>query len=105
MLASYYYLFNNYWNSGIYDNQIYDNSYVKLREMTLSYTLPARLAARLKARNVTLSLIGRNLFYIYKNVPNIDPESAIGTTPREMGLDRYGIPTSRSYGFSLKFGI
>lgn len=105
MLASYYYLFNNYWNSGIYDNQIYDNSYVKLREVTLSYTLPARLAARLKARNVTLSLIGRNLFYIYKNVPNIDPESAIGTTPREMGLDRYGIPTSRSYGFSLKFGI
>ena len=103
--AADYYLTNNYWTSGIYDHQIYDNSYVKFRELTLSYTLSSKLAAKLRARNVTLSLIGRNLFYIYKNVPNIDPESAIGTTPREMGIDRYGIPTTRSYGFSLKFGI
>ena len=105
MPSSDFYLFNNYWYYGIYDHQIYDNTYIKLRELTISYSLPARIASKFNARNITFAIIGRNLGFIYKNVPNIDPETAIGTTTHEMGLDRYGLPTTRSYGFSLKFGI
>ena len=53
-------------------------------------------------QNLTVSLIGRNLFYIYKSIPNIDPESSIGTN-RETAAQEYGAyPSTRSYGFSIR---
>ena len=50
---------------------IYDNSYVKVREITLAYRLPKRWISKVFDA-VSVSFVARNPFIIYKNVPNID---------------------------------
>ena len=82
---------------------MYDNNYIKLRELTLSFDLPAAWARHVPARNLRLSLIGRNLFYLRKTVPNVDPESATSTVDYRQGLNDYiGYhPTTRSVGFKI----
>ncbi|MDN5211377.1 SusC/RagA family TonB-linked outer membrane protein [Fulvivirgaceae bacterium BMA12] len=100
--ASEYYLNSYYWNYGFHEEGLYDNSYIKFRELSLGYTFPQSLMNKVFLQNLTLSFIGRNLFYIHKNIPNIDPESDIGTN-QETGAAEYGAyPSTRSFGFSLK---
>ena len=99
-----YYETNFDWkNQGIYPQIVYDNNYIKLRELTLSFDLPAAWARHVPARNLRLSLIGRNLFYLRKTVPNVDPESATSTVDYRQGLNDYiGYhPTTRSVGFKI----
>lgn len=79
---------------------IYDASYVKLREVKLSYTLPGQWTKKIGFQNATFSLVGRNLWIIHKNVPNIDPETAFNTGNAQ-GLEDLSLPTARSYGFNL----
>lgn len=78
---------------------IYDNTYVKCREMTLTYNVPtARLGNTVKG--LSLSLVARNPFIIYKNIPNIDPDSNYNNTTG-MGLEYGSLPSRRSYGFNI----
>jgi TonB-linked SusC/RagA family outer membrane protein len=88
----------------IAEANVYDASYVKLRELVISYNLPRAFAKRLKLQDATLSLTGRNLWIIHKNVPNIDPEASI-TSGNAQGVEAYSLPTTRSFGLnlSLKF--
>jgi iron complex outermembrane receptor protein len=88
---------------GIYPQIVYDNNYIKLRELALSVELPVAWARRVAVRNLRLSLIGRNLFYLYKSVPNVDPESATSTVDYRQGLNDYQSyhPTTRSLGFKI----
>ena len=60
-------------------DNIRKNDYIKLREIALSYTLPRSVAQMMKLQALTLTVAGRNLFYIYKSIPNIDVEGAIGS--------------------------
>ena len=81
---------------------IYDNSYVKCREITLGYTFPEKwLGKTVKALSV--SFVARNPFIIWKNIPNIDPDSGYNTSG--MGLEYGSLPSRRSYGLNvnLKF--
>ncbi len=99
-----YYETNFDWKTqGIYPQIVYDNNYIKLRELTLTFDLPAAWTRHVPARNLRLSLIGRNLFYLYKTVPNVDPESATSTVDYRQGLNDYvGYhPTTRSLGFKI----
>jgi iron complex outermembrane recepter protein len=99
-----YYETNFNWKGqGIYPQIVYDNNYIKLRELTLSFDLPAAWTRHIPARNLRLSLIGRNLFYVHKTVPNVDPESASSTVDFRQGLNDYiGYnPTTRSLGFKI----
>ena len=65
------------WKSSLNALHIYDASFVKLRELALSYKLPAKLLGNLPLNNVSLSAIGRNLWIISKNMPYSDPESGL----------------------------
>jgi hypothetical protein len=56
-------------------------------------------------RNVTLSLVGRNLATLWKHIPNVDPESAYTNQAAGQGLEYFAMPTSRSYGFNLALGF
>ena len=99
-----YYETNFDWKGqGIYPQIVHDNNYIKLRELTLSVELPAAWARHVSVRNLRLSLIGRNLFYVYKTVPNVDPESATSTVDYRQGLNDYQSyhPTTRSLGFKI----
>lgn len=84
----------------IAEANVYDASYVKLREVALSYHLPRLWTQKLHLQEASVTLTGRNLWTIYKSVPNIDPESAL-TTGNAQGVEAYSLPTTRSFGVNL----
>lgn len=84
----------------IAEANVYDASYVKLREVALSYRLPRLWTQKLHLQEASVILTGRNLWTIYKSVPNIDPESAL-TTGNAQGVEAYSLPTTRSFGVNL----
>ena len=93
-----------YGYDGLQDQRrfVYDASYVKLREVTLGYNIPHRLIKKIKIKNAKISVVGRNLWTIYRNTPQgIDPES--GTTSGNGQGIEYGsfLPTS-TIGVNVK---
>jgi hypothetical protein len=94
-----------YWGSlggAAADRFIYDAGFGKLRQVTLGYSLPKSLLSKTPFANVTLSFVGRNLAILWKHTDNIDPESVYSSNGNSQGLDYFGMPTTRSYGFDLK---
>ena len=83
---------------------VYSASYVKLREVKIGYTFPSQWVKGVGLQSATVSLVGRNLWIIHKNVPNIDPETAFNTGNGQ-GLEDLTLPTVRNIGFNvnLKF--
>ena len=79
---------------------IYDASYVKLRDVYISYSLPDRWLAKTPVRKVTFSAYGRNLFILYSNLKNIDPESSYNVN-NGMGLEYGSLPSRRTFGFGV----
>ncbi len=101
--AGMYYLENFYWGKvpGNIDGAIFDNSYVKMREITLAYRLPNSISQKVGMSNIRFSLYGRNLFYIYRTLENLDPEAPLGNKWWSQGVDVGSTAASRSFGFSL----
>ncbi len=84
---------------------VYDASYIKLRELTLSYALPTSLIQKTKAfKAIELSLIGRNLWIIHKNLPDSDPEENL-SSGNIQGIQSGAYPTPRFFGFNLKLSL
>ncbi|RYE27189.1 MAG: SusC/RagA family TonB-linked outer membrane protein [Sphingobacteriaceae bacterium] len=83
------------------EGAVFNNSYIKMREATLGYRLPTNLTKGIGMSNVRISLIGRNLFYFWKTLKNLDPETVVGNTWQRQGIDEGSVPATRSYGFSL----
>ncbi|MCF0172843.1 MAG: SusC/RagA family TonB-linked outer membrane protein [Bacteroidales bacterium] len=83
---------------------VYDNSYIKCREITLSYSLPSNILKDSFVKGATFSFVARNPFIVWKNIPNIDPDSNYNNTTG-MGLEYGSLPSRRSFGFNvnLKF--
>ena len=97
--ASNYY--NNRYNRNGSEDNLFDNTYIKLRELKLSYQVPSKIYSKLGLQKLNVSFIGSNLFYIYKNVPNINPEATLGTNGWQSSFEYTMYPSSRSYGFSI----
>lgn len=93
---------DNAWNEA---GMIYDNSYVKVRELSIGYDVPGSIARKLRINRLRFSLIGRNLFYVWKTLENLDPEATIGTSWLNQGIDEGSEAATRSYGFSVRLGI
>ncbi|WP_276484863.1 SusC/RagA family TonB-linked outer membrane protein [Paraflavitalea pollutisoli] len=97
---------NTYWpqyygdDKGIAPPFIYDATYVKLREIVLSYNLPARWSKKISAQGISLSVVARNPLIIYKNVPNVDPDSNYNNGNGQ-GLEYGSLPGRRSWGLNL----
>jgi len=93
-----------YWwryNRGNEEVGMYDASFIKLREVKLSYNLPSALLSKVFIKNATFSIVGRNLALWTEN-PHFDPEvlSFNGGTIIP-GVEDMATPTSRSMGFNL----
>ncbi|MES2775055.1 MAG: SusC/RagA family TonB-linked outer membrane protein [Bacteroidota bacterium] len=86
---------------GIAEGVMYDASFVKLRELQIGYSLPARFLTKLPFTAVNISFVGRNL-WLSDNVPHIDPEtmSYSGGTALP-GIENMSIPSTRSFGVNL----
>jgi TonB-linked SusC/RagA family outer membrane protein len=81
---------------------VYDASYVKLREAILTYSLPQSLVGRLQPfKGIDLSLIGRNLWIIHKNLPYADPEEII-SAGNIQGYQGGAYPSVRTLTFNVK---
>lgn len=84
---------------------MYDASFVKLRELRVSYTLPNSILQGMPFRDVNISLVGRNLA-LWTDVPHIDPETASNSGGTIIpGIESVAMPSSRSYGFNLSFKL
>ena len=81
---------------------VYDASFVKLREVTLSYKLPDAMLKNLPINNITMSLVGRNLWIIDKNAPYTDPEAGLSAGNLQ-GYQSSPYPSTREYGFNVRF--
>jgi iron complex outermembrane receptor protein len=79
-------------------DHLYKNNYINVREAALAYTLPKELSNRMKLQKVTLTVAARNLFYLYKTVPNIDPEGALGAGSY---VENTIYPSTREYSFGI----
>ena len=81
---------------------VYDASYVKLRELAITYSIPSSLFGSVKAiKGIDVSLIGRNLWIIHKNTPYSDPEENL-SAGNVQGYQSGAYPTSRNIGVNLK---
>mgnify|MGYP003392136711 FL=1 len=75
---------------------------MKLREIKLAYNFNKALIKKIGLQEATISAVGRNLFFLYKDAPNIDPETAFNTGNAQ-GLESLSLPTTRTIGFNLNF--
>jgi TonB-linked SusC/RagA family outer membrane protein len=84
--------------STIDERYVYDASYVKLREVSLTYRLPTSWLENVPIEDVGVSALGRNLWIIHKNAPHIDPETTLNTG-NVSGIESNQIPPARTFGF------
>lgn len=83
-------------------SHVYDASFVKLREVTLTYNFSDKIAKSIFMQNLSLSVIGRNLWIIHKNTPYADPESGL-SAGNIQGYQSGVYPAVKEIGASLKF--
>jgi iron complex outermembrane receptor protein len=90
------------WGKFVSTPGIIENTWVKMRELALSYTLPGKLLDKIAVfQSLTLSITGRDLFYIYTTLPdNINPEGIMGSGNAQ-GFEWASFPGTRSFIFSL----
>ena len=104
--AGYYY--NQTYNWGTqpeqltYRHSVFDNSYVKLRELTIGYQFPEKLISKLGMTRLSVSVFGRNLFYFYKALKNYDAESSVGTSWASQAVVGGSTTATRNFGVSLQ---
>jgi TonB-linked SusC/RagA family outer membrane protein len=93
--------------NGYYNNPnkafIYDASFIKLREVAISYLLPKKYLNDTFIKDVKCSLVGTNLWIIQKNLPYADPESGLTAGNLSRGYSVGSLPTTREIGFNLTF--
>ncbi|MHB1197554.1 MAG: SusC/RagA family TonB-linked outer membrane protein [Lutibacter sp.] len=80
---------------------IYDASYVKLREVNFSYSLPSKILENSFISALQLSVIGSNLWIIHKNMPYADPEAGLSSGNLQ-GYQSGVLPSTRDLGFNVK---
>ena len=82
---------------------VYSATNIRLQEASIGYTLPNKWFGNV-VKNVNVSVYGTNLWMIYNKAP-YDPELTASTGTFGQGYDYFMLPSSRTYGFSLKFGF
>ncbi|MFT5166208.1 MAG: TonB-linked SusC/RagA family outer membrane protein [Saprospiraceae bacterium] len=95
-----FYTSNGYWASPN-AKFIYDASYVKLREISITYSLPKRVFANSILAGMDVSLVGRNLWIIHSNSPYSDPEAGLSAGTYQLGNQSGAYPAVKEYGINL----
>ena len=86
------------------EGHVYDASFVKLREVNLTYSFGEKILEVTPFTQASLSLIGRNLWIIHKNLPYSDPEAGL-SSGNVQGYQSGAYPAVREIGASLKFNF
>lgn len=105
---AFYYNATYNWGGPQYGNARYElflkkNHFWKMREISLGYSLPKSFAKRVGANNLHLSIFGRNLFFLYRNIKDIDPEQTVMGSNWVQNIKSAGNnPAFRTYGVMLR---
>jgi len=89
------------WKSKLNALHVYDASYVKLREVALSYSLPTKLLGKTPLNSISISAVGRNLWIISKNMPYSDPEAGL-SAGNVQGYQSGPAPSQKEVGVNVK---
>jgi len=79
---------------------VHDGSFIKLRQIILSYNIPVNDIKMLKLQSASISFVARNLLTLYKKTDNFDPESSF-TNGNAQGFESIGLPRTRTFGLNL----
>jgi TonB-linked SusC/RagA family outer membrane protein len=90
------------YSNSLVESSVFDASYVKLRQLMLTYSLPSSMLSKSAFTGVNFSFVARNVAILYKNVPHIDPESAFSDTNGNQGQEFGQLPSARSLGFNIQ---
>ena len=85
-----------------YSHAVFKNTYLKCREIALTYALSENLTKKFHCSNLRLSLFARNPFYVYKNMPIFDVEASDATNWIYQSVNRGTSVSTRTFGFSLR---
>lgn len=83
----------------------YSASNIRLREVVLSYTIPQKTIERTKIKAATVSLTGRNLFFLKNDAKGFDPELVVSTDKGSIGTESFCLPYSRTIGINLSLNF
>jgi len=92
-------------SNDVAESSVFDASYVKWRQLTLTYQMPRAWFSKLPLKDVSVSFIGRNLALLYSKAPHIDPETGFNNADGNQGLEFGQIPSVRSLGFSVNIKL
>lgn len=99
---------SSYYNQigSISEQFVYDASFVKLREVALSYRISKSFLNKIGFSSAAVSVVARNVATLYKdkNLENVDPESNVAAN-NQQGIERMTYPSIRSFGLTIKFGL
>ncbi|WP_407557299.1 SusC/RagA family TonB-linked outer membrane protein [Winogradskyella sp. 4-2091] len=99
---------NNVWRrygfGGLSESNVYDASWVRLREITLAYQVPSKYLEGMFIDGISIAAYGRNL-WLNTDYPGIDPETNLTGDSNGLGLDYFNQPNTKSYGFDIKFNF
>jgi len=99
-------LFNQaVYSNNVVESSVFDASYVKLRQLQLSYKFPKKMLDKSFLADMSFSLVARNVAILYKNVPHIDPESAFSDDNGTQGQEFGQLPSARSIGFNIQLKL
>jgi hypothetical protein len=96
---------NIYWD--FLGRSTFDATFVKLREVSLTYNFTKKTLGRLPVSNLSVAFIARNLFTWTAAEQGYDPETAIAISSSgfSQGVSTWGLPYTRSYGLKLGFNF
>lgn len=105
--AAYHTYYSNSWGQGVINDSWFSEvNYVALRQLSIGYTFPSSMTEKLKINNLNVSLMGRNLAYLYNSLPNrLNPESTRGNRSDYSYFERSFMPYVASYAMTIRFNF
>ncbi|KAA9354808.1 SusC/RagA family TonB-linked outer membrane protein [Larkinella humicola] len=80
---------------------LYDGSFIYLREVRLGWNFPDAVAKKIRMQALRLTLTGRNLWLIKSSAPNVDPANITNSISNQIGFEGGALPPVRSYGVNI----
>ncbi|QZE13005.1 SusC/RagA family TonB-linked outer membrane protein [Halosquirtibacter laminarini] len=105
--ASFHHYFSNSWKQGtVHDGWVSEVNYISLRQLAINYAFPSQTLSKVGIKNLNLSLVGRNLGFIYNSLPNnLNPEGLRGNKSDYSYFERNFTPYTATYSLALKFNL
>ena len=95
-----------YWSrlSGVNQTNVFDSSFIRLKEVSISYNLPKQYFENLFLESASISVFGSNLGYIIRKTEGFSPQSSL-SSGKAQGIESYAFPTTRSIGAKIMINI